>query len=75
VQADIERLDDVEGEIEDPEGHLALVDTALLHLTPRWQSLGVLDDDPRLTERVRGPPDARPRGHRDLPRRANRAQR
>lgn len=51
VQADIERLEDVEDEIEDPEGHLNLLDMALLHLTPRWQDLGVLDDDQRLTER------------------------
>ena len=41
VQADIERLEEVEGEIED--SHLAVLDMALLHLTPRWQDLGVLD--------------------------------
>jgi hypothetical protein len=51
VQADIERLEEVDGEIEDPEGHLAVLDMALLHLTPRWQDLGVLDEDQRLTER------------------------
>lgn len=51
VQADIEHLEDVEGEIEDPEGHLAVLDMVLLHLTPRWQDLGVLDEDQRLTER------------------------
>lgn len=51
VQTDVDRLDDVEGEIEDPEGHLAVLETALLHLTPRWQVLGVLDEDLRLTER------------------------
>ena len=42
VQADIERLEEVEGEIED--SHLAVLDMALLHLTPRWQDLGVLDE-------------------------------
>lgn len=51
VQADIERLVDVEDEIEDPEGHLAVLDTALLHLAPRWQGLDVLDAHERLTER------------------------
>ena len=51
VQADIERLEEVDGEIEDPEGHLAVLDMALLHLTPLWQDLGVLDEDYRLTER------------------------
>lgn len=51
VQRDIERLEEVEGEIEDPEGHLAVLDMALLHLTPRWQELGVLDEDQRLTGR------------------------
>ena len=51
VQADIERLEEVDGEIEDPEGHLAVLDMALLHLTPRWQDLGVLDQDQRVTER------------------------
>lgn len=51
VQADIEQLDDVEGEIEDPEGHLTVLDMALLHLSPRWQRLGVLDQDQRLTKR------------------------
>jgi hypothetical protein len=51
VQADIERLEDVDGELEDPEGHLAVLDMALLNLTPRWQDLGVMDEDQRLTER------------------------
>jgi hypothetical protein len=62
VQADIERLDDVEGEIEagmgasrglivDPEGHLAVLSMAFLYLTPLWQRLGVLDEHQRLTER------------------------
>lgn len=51
VQADIDRLDDVDGEIEDREGHLAVLEMALLHLTPLWQELGVLDEYERLTER------------------------
>lgn len=51
VQADIERLEEVDGEIEDPKGHLAVLDLALLHFTPRWQDLGVLDEDQRLTQR------------------------
>ena len=51
VQADIDRLDDIEGEIEDPERHLAVLEMALLHLTPTWQDLDVLDEDDRLTER------------------------
>ena len=49
VQADVDALDEVEGEIEDPEGHLDVLEMALLHLTPRWQRLGVLDDDERFT--------------------------
>lgn len=51
VQADIDQLDDIEGEIEDREGHLAVLEMALLHLMPLWQNLGVLDADDRLTER------------------------
>lgn len=51
VQADIEGLEEVEGAIEDPEGHLSVLDMALLHLTPRWQDLGVLDEDQRMTDR------------------------
>ena len=51
VQADIEHLEEVDGEIEDPEGHLAVLDMALLHLVPRWQALGVLDENQRITER------------------------
>jgi hypothetical protein len=51
VQADIDQLDDVEGEIEDREGHLGVLEIALLHLTPQWKDLGVLDEDDRLTER------------------------
>jgi len=51
VQADIEQLAEVDGEIEDPEGHLAVLHMALLHLTPRWQSLGALDENQRFTQR------------------------
>lgn len=51
VQADIDDLEEVDGEIEDPEGHLAVLEMALLHLTSRWQDLGVLDADQRFTER------------------------
>lgn len=51
VQADVEGLDDVDGGIEDPSGHVAVLDLALLHLRPLWQDLGVLDRDDRLTER------------------------
>ena len=51
IQADIEGLDDVEGEIEDREGHLAVLELALLHLTPLWHDLGVLDQAGRFTER------------------------
>jgi hypothetical protein len=51
VQADIERLEEIEGEIEDLEGHLSVLEMALLHLSPLWQDLGVLDEDEELTER------------------------
>ena len=51
VQADIEQLDGVDGEIEDLEGHLAVIEMALLHLMPRWQDLDVLDADGQFTER------------------------
>jgi hypothetical protein len=70
VQADVDRLDDVEGEIEDPEGHLAVLDAALLHLTPLWKRLDVLDAQDQLTERgVWGLPKALNRiwGHADQP--------
>ncbi len=42
---------EVDGEIEDPAGHLAVLETALLHMAPQWEDLGVLDEDERLTER------------------------
>lgn len=51
VQADVERLDEVEGEIEDREGHLAVLEMALLHLVPLWQDLDVLDQTGRITDR------------------------
>ncbi len=51
VQADIDALEEIEGEIEDPEGHLAVIDMALIHLSPQWQDLGVLDDAGRFTAR------------------------
>lgn len=51
VQADIDALEEIEGEIEDPEGHQAVLDMALIHLSPQWQNLGVLDVDGELTER------------------------
>lgn len=50
VRADIENLDEVDGEIEDPEGLLGVLGMALLHLTPHWQALGVLDEGERVTE-------------------------
>ena len=51
AQADVVALDEVDGEIEDPDGHLAVMAAALDHLAPRWRALGVLDDQERLTER------------------------
>lgn len=51
VQVDVQCLEDVDGEIEDPEGHLAVLETALVHLTPQWQDLGALDEDQRVTDR------------------------
>lgn len=51
VQADIDALEEVDGEIEDPEGHLSVLDMALTHLSPLWQELGVVDGDDCLTVR------------------------
>ena len=48
---DIDGLDDVEGEIEDPEGTQQVLSMAFLVLTPAWQELGVLDEDECFTER------------------------
>lgn len=50
VQDDVVALEDVDGDLEDPAGHLDVVEAALRHVAPRWQELGVLDDD-RVTER------------------------
>ena len=49
VQDDIAALEGIPGEIEDPDGHLAVLDTAVQGLTPLWQALRVLDEDERLT--------------------------
>jgi hypothetical protein len=51
VQADVDRLEEVDGEIEDPDGHLGVLEMALLHLSPLWQALGVLDENLCVTER------------------------
>jgi hypothetical protein len=51
VLQDIDRLEGIEGEIEDPEGTRQVLSMALLTLTPPWQELGVLDRDERFTER------------------------
>jgi hypothetical protein len=51
VLADIDGLDDVEGEIEDLEGTRQVLSMAFVVLTPTWQDLGVLDEDECFTER------------------------
>ena len=51
VLDDIDSLDDVEGEIEDPEGTRQVLSMAFVVLTPAWQDLGVLDEDGCFTER------------------------
>ena len=51
VMDDIDALDDVEGEIEDPEGTRQVLSMAFVVLTPTWQDLGVLDEDECFTER------------------------
>jgi hypothetical protein len=48
---DINSLDDVEGEIEDPEGTRQVLSMAFVVLTPGWHDIGVLDEDERFTER------------------------
>jgi len=58
VLADIDALDEIEGDIEDREGTLSVLSMAILHLTPQWQELGILDDQDRFTAS----------GVRDLPR-------
>jgi hypothetical protein len=49
AQHDIIGLEDVEGEIEDPQGLLDVLETALEVVAPLWTYLGILDDDRRLT--------------------------
>lgn len=51
VMDDIGGLDDVEGEIEDPEGTRQVLSMAFVVLTPTWQDLGVLDGDGCFTKR------------------------
>lgn len=51
VQDDMIALEDVEGDLEDPDGHLQVTEAALLHVAPRWHELGVLDDQDQVTER------------------------
>jgi len=51
VLDDVNALDEVEGEIEDPDGTRDVLEMALITLTPAWQHLGVLDADERLTDR------------------------
>ena len=50
AQRDIDALEDIDGEIEDAEGHLAVMTTALLTLTELWRTLGAVDEDDCLTE-------------------------
>lgn len=50
AQRDIDTLPELEGEVEDPDGQLSVLEMAVTSLTPHWQALGVLDDDRRLTE-------------------------
>ncbi|HET9840757.1 MAG TPA: SEC-C metal-binding domain-containing protein, partial [Nocardioides sp.] len=49
AQRDVEGLDDIEGEIEDPEGQLDVLEIAVEVVAPLWTYLGILDDDRRLT--------------------------
>jgi hypothetical protein len=49
VQQDIDGLEDSEGEIEDPEGQLGVLETAVEVVAPLWTHLGILDEDRRLT--------------------------
>jgi hypothetical protein len=46
---DVEALDDIEGEIEDREGLVAVLAQAIDTLLPRWQALGILDEHGGLT--------------------------
>jgi hypothetical protein len=49
AQRDIEELEDIEGEIEDPDGLLGVLEVAVEVVAPLWTYLGILDDDRRLT--------------------------
>ena len=49
VLDDIEALEDVDGEVEDPDGTIAVLEQAIEVLAPRWEALGILDDDRGLT--------------------------
>jgi hypothetical protein len=50
AQQDIVSLEDVDGEIEDLDGHLSALEMALVTIAPLWQAIGALDEDDRLTE-------------------------
>ena len=49
AQRDINGLQDIEGKIEDPQGHLEVLQTAVEVVAPLWTYLGLLDDNRRLT--------------------------
>ena len=49
AQRDINGLEDIEGEIEDPQGHLDVLEMAVEVVAPLWTYLGLLDDNRRLT--------------------------
>ncbi|HEY3530656.1 MAG TPA: SEC-C domain-containing protein [Nocardioides sp.] len=49
AEVDIDGLEDIEGEVEDPEGRLDVLETAVEVLAPLWTYLGILDRDRRLT--------------------------
>jgi hypothetical protein len=51
AQRDIATLPEIEIEddVDDPDGELAVLSMAITILSPLWQALGVIDDDGRLT--------------------------
>jgi hypothetical protein len=49
VQEDVDALENIEGEVEDREGQLSVLETAVATLSPLWQALSVLDESDRLT--------------------------
>lgn len=49
VQEDVDALEDIEGEVEDRDGQLSVLEAAVATLSPLWQALGVLDGSDRLT--------------------------